>query len=125
MITLDDEGFPRFSDASPPDQPAQIQPNYSGILKLSPDGQWFAATLDRPQQRDLFLIPVWEGEPINLTNDSAVETTVSWSRDGQYLAYLVQNRAEREIRIMDIASREIVFRSDMIVASDQFAWAGR
>lgn len=125
MVTLDDEGFPRFTDAYSPDESPSFNINYSGIISLSPDGQWFAATLDRPQQRDLFLIPVWEGVPINLTNDSDVETSVSWSRDGRYLAYMVQNRAEREIRIMDVASREIVFRSDMIVASNQFAWASR
>ena len=65
-------------------------PGPFGNLKVSPDGKWMAyvgSRVDGPTPHDLFLQPISEGEPTNMTADSIDRPVLSyaWQKDGTLL----------------------------------------
>lgn len=122
IVTLDADGFIRFYDENSGDPPPEYDPSFSEYATLSPDYEWFIAPLNKETQIDLFLIPAWEGEVINLTNDRVQESEVIWSPDSRYIAYLAQTGAFREFRIMDVYTQEVVYRIDENFVGDRIMW---
>ena len=124
MIVVNGEGLPRFLD--PNEVGWQAIPYVLGEmnLSLSPDLARFAAVLERNGQTDLYVVPVWEDEPIQLTDDVDRETFSTWSRDGRYIAYITQVGRARELRIMEVTTRRSIYRlDDIFIISNQLAWA--
>lgn len=124
QITMDDDGFPRFYDPDVASGGGGFLTDNVLNFSLSPDLETFAVPLYRNGQNDVFLVPARGGDPINLTNDSEVETNPVWSPNGRYLAYMVLNGPAREIRIMDVANRDVIYRSDEFLTSNQIVWVG-
>ena len=74
-----------------------------GIVRpmLSPDGSQiaFAAV------GDIYVVPATGGKPVNLTNDSALDTDPAWSPDGASLVYSSdKNSALLQLWIRDMKS---------------------
>lgn len=130
-VTLDDNHIPRLYDYAS-DEPMisfavgrDIQP-----VSVSPDDAYLAAVLSRNRQSDLYLVPAWEGEPINLTNNADVESLPIWSPDNTYIAYTSQQDARRiatnEVRVYDVGAGEVAyvlhFDTRTIIANNAPAW---
>lgn len=62
----------------------------------SPHGQriayWGVPKYESTQQRDIWTVPAAGGEPLQVTNDAALDWNPVWSQDGRYL-YFASNRA--------------------------------
>src|SRR5215203_518130 len=58
----------------------------------SPDGKWIAYSSDRSGNFDIWIQPVGDGTPVQITFNAARDWQPSWSRDGRSLAF----RSERD-----------------------------
>lgn len=111
IIVRDIHGFPRFADIRPED----IQVNglieadsfISGAIALSPDGQFFASSEEVNDQTDIYLVPVTEGDAINLTDHPAPDADPVWSYDGEYVAFVSNRDGNSEVYVVNIATRRV------------------
>ncbi|MEQ8674786.1 MAG: hypothetical protein RLP44_17350 [Aggregatilineales bacterium] len=132
-VTVDDEGVPRLYDYTSDEPVASIELGLnSPPLSLSSDDQYLAAILTRNQQVDLFLVPAWEGDIVQLTDDVNFEHDVVWSPDGRYIAYTSESRGTRfgsvriELRVYDVEARQVAytftFQSQNVIGNNPPAW---
>jgi hypothetical protein len=123
QVMIDGDRFPRFYDPDATSGRVDFETLNAMAFSLSPDLETFAVTLNQSGQNDVYLVPARGGDPINPTDNAEVETNATWSLDGRYLAYMVLDGAAREIRIMDVESRNVIYRSDEFLTSNEIVWA--
>ena len=111
VIVRDIHGFPRFADIRPEDfqDGGLVEANLfaPASVSISPDGQFFASAEDVDGNMDIFLVPVTEGDPINLTNDPAPDTDPIWSGDGHYVAFISYRNGNSEVYIVNVETGDI------------------
>ena len=74
----------------------------------SPDGRYLAYSTDRAGKLDIWLRDLSTGEDRQLTNlPGAAAVSGSWSRDGEFLAFLDQTGAVRTVEVATGAVRQV------------------
>jgi serine/threonine protein kinase len=88
--------LPRFQSARPSPQRALSRLTYDPGLQSeptwSPDGRFIAYSSDRSGNFDIWIKPVGEGDPIQVTKSPAHDWQPDWSHDGQHIVF----RSERD-----------------------------
>jgi hypothetical protein len=82
-------------------------PRKSGAAAAMPRGPVLLAPSQQEEQIDLWVHDFAADSLSRLTNDPAVEQFPTWSPDGRYVAYLVDDDGEKSLLIMNYASRGI------------------
>lgn len=70
-------------------------------IGVSPDGKWLVYDSNSSGNQDIYKIPVNEGEPEQLTNDSSDDFLPAWSPDGTEIAFYSFRKGNRDLFIMD------------------------
>src|SRR5215467_10494979 len=72
--------------------------------KVSPDGQYVAATLEAAGNTNLYLLDRNGNVVRRLTEDAGIEVSPSWSPDGRQLVFVSDRSGSPQLYIMDLAS---------------------
>jgi Tol biopolymer transport system component len=80
-----------------------IQPDFDG--RWSPDGRWVAFVSSRGGQTDVWIVPSAGGDALRVTNDLAIEQSLSWRPDGRGLTFTSSTNVQ-QVRIVPIEGGE-------------------
>lgn len=102
--------------------------------KLSPDGQYVAASIEVAGNTNLALLDHNGAMIKRLTNDSGIEVSPSWSPDGKQLVYVSDRSGTPQIYVLELASgksRRVTYSGSYNTApewaptGDRIAYTGR
>jgi serine/threonine protein kinase len=96
LVYLAYKYLPRFQSARQSTQRALSRLTYEPGLQSeptwSPDGRFIAYSSDRSGNSDIWIKPIGEGDPIQVTKSPAHDWQPDWSHDGQHIVF----RSERD-----------------------------
>jgi TolB protein len=72
--------------------------------KVSPDGQYVAATLENAGNTNLYLLDRTGNVVRRLTDDPGIEVSPSWSPDGRQLVFVSDRSGSPQLYILDLTS---------------------
>ncbi len=75
-------------------------PLFDSEPRWSPDGRRVAFTSRSTGNRDIFITPLGEGEPLQLTNDPSDDLEPAWSPDGSLIAFTSGRTGSKNIFVM-------------------------
>ncbi len=75
-------------------------PLFDSEPRWSPDGKRVAFTSRSTGNRDIFITPLGEGEPLQLTNDPSDDLEPAWSPDGSLIAFTSGRAGSKNIFVM-------------------------
>lgn len=104
-VILDEEGIPRLYNLDNPIPTAPTTPVALAPFALSPDEQFLAVSLNFDGDYDIYLVPSWEGDPINVIQSSGLDTQPTWSHDGRYIAFVSTRDGNNEVYVYDTVTQ--------------------
>jgi len=80
------------------------QPGIKTHPDVSPDGRWLTYYRNEDGRRDVWIAPLFGGEPVRITDDGA-STDPSWSPDGATLAFISERDGSSQIWTQSVTKR--------------------
>ncbi|HEX9149613.1 MAG TPA: hypothetical protein VF958_10680 [Thermoanaerobaculia bacterium] len=89
---------------------------------FSPDGQWLAYFRQSKGQRDIWMLPIKGGVPVQVTNHPAQEFHPAFSPDGSQLAFVSSRSGPEHVWILPVRGASVSGEPWQLTEGEQFDW---
>ncbi len=73
---------------------------YTGNPSYSPNGEWILYETETAGNRDIWMLPIGDGDPVRLTTDPEFDSAPCWSADGSNVYFESERSGQKKIWVI-------------------------